>query len=143
LQTKLSSPAKEHELVAAYMEAGTIYVFADKVQDMVTKNEMLARVIELARTPDETIIPGGKRHYLAFVSGLVILVYERTPELCSIIKLLVDLRSNVHEQTIRNTFKKLPGEFLGDLLLARLVPNKPNIAKQNGHQEYLEEVRYA
>jgi hypothetical protein len=59
-QTKLSSPAKEHELVVAYMEADTIYVFADKVQDTVTKNEMLARVIELARTPDETIIPEGR-----------------------------------------------------------------------------------
>jgi hypothetical protein len=131
-QKEISSSSRRAEAIDAYMEAGMIYVFADKVQDTSTKNEMVARVFRLAHIPAE------KGILFVYIGELVTLIYERTPESSSMRKLLIDLWSDVHEDSISKRFSEVPGEFLRDLLIARCSPAKPNVAKRKGYQAYLE-----
>jgi hypothetical protein len=143
LQAKVAhKPAIDHlweQVTPAYEETSRIYVFAEKVQDTPTKNDMVRELFRITKKRSECgswILP---------TTASIQIIYEGTTDGSLARKLLVDLFSNPSKSTLSTRFQEhVPQEFSRDLLISWATdrinqdPSPGNVAKTQGAEAYLE-----
>ncbi|KAH7095251.1 hypothetical protein FB567DRAFT_586580 [Paraphoma chrysanthemicola] len=125
-----------------YDDLFRLYILAEKLQDVKTKNAVIAAAIDTTRTRTKN----GK--YTIPQSNIINIVYEGTPIGSPARRLITDMYSIVPMTWIISHLQSTPmhGDFLVDLevALSEIRPikaeHKGNIVERNGAESYMEQI---